>query len=211
MDNLGAGMADITQKFVKVGNCEINTLKAGSAKGKDILLLHGMSFQAQTWKDLGTLETLGNAGYDVTAVDMPGFGLTKKCGLGPDAALIGLFEAEGLQRPVLVGPSMGGRISLNFALDHPELVGGLVLIGCVGVEENSGRLGTITVPTLIVWGSKDHVAPMSNAELLNKEVRDSKLLVIEGARHPAYLDNPELWHRELLAFLGAGWLFVFHE
>jgi abhydrolase domain-containing protein 14 len=194
-------MSEITHKIVTAGPCEINALKAGSAKGKDILLLHGMSFQAKTWQDLGTLGVLGGAGYDVTAIDMPGFGLTKRCGIGPDDVLVKFMEAEGLKKPVLVGPSMGGRISLNFALDHPDKVGGLVLIGCVSVEDNRDRLKTIAVPTFIVWGAKDHIAPMSNAKLLHSEIKGSKLLVIEDARHPAYLDNPKLWHEELLEFL----------
>jgi pimeloyl-ACP methyl ester carboxylesterase len=43
---------------------------------------------------------------------------------------------------------------------------------------------------------------MSNAELLHDKIKGSKLLVIEGARHPAYLDDPELWHKELVGFLG---------
>ena len=194
-------MPGISQKTVHIGKCAVNTLKAGSPEGKAVLLLHGMSFKAQTWKDLGTLEALGKAGYDATAADMPGFGETRVCGMGPDSVLKGIIEAEKLDRPVLVGPSMGGRIALNFALDHPELVGGLVLIGCVSVEENKDRLHTVAVPTLIVWGSRDHIAPLSNAELLRKEIKASKLLFIEGARHPAYLDDPELWHRELVGFL----------
>jgi abhydrolase domain-containing protein 14 len=194
-------MPEIVQKTVEAGRCAVNCLKAGSAKGRDVLLLHGMSFQAQTWRDLGTLSALGDAGYDVSAIDMPGFGLTKMCGLGPDEVLLGFIESEGIKKPVLVGPSMGGRICLNFTLSHPDLVGGLVLIGSVGVEENRGRLGTIKVPTLIVWGGRDHIAPMANAELLNREIKGSRLLVIEGARHPAYLDAPDQWHRELIGFL----------
>lgn len=179
----------------------MNCLKAGSAKGKDILLLHGMSFQAQTWADLGTLELLGMAGCDVTAVDMPGFGLSKKCGTGPDSVLLKLFEAESLKKPVMVGPSMGGRICINFTLEYQEMVGGLVLVGSVGVDENRERIKTIRVPTLIVWGEKDHIAPISNAEFLNREITGSKLLVIPGAKHPAYLDNPEMFHDALLEFL----------
>lgn len=194
-------MSLVTQRFIEIGNCKMNTLSVSNPKGKDVLLLHGMSFRADTWKELGTLDALGAAGYDVVAADMPGFGETEKCGMGPDKAVAGLIEKLGLDRPVLVGPSMGGRIALNFALDHPEMVGGLVLVGCVSVEENRDRLKTIEVPTFIVWGSKDHIAPLSNAELLKSEVNGSKLLVIEGAKHPAYLDAPELWHAELIKFL----------
>jgi abhydrolase domain-containing protein 14 len=199
-------MAKVKQRFVEVGNCRVNTLSVSNPNGKDVLMLHGMSFRAGTWKELGTLDALGASGYDVTAADMPGFGDTGKCGAGPDKVLVGLMEKLGLDRPVLVGPSMGGRISLNFALDHPELVGGLVLIGCVSVEENRERLKSIKVPVFIVWGSRDHIAPMSNAELLKKEVGGSRLLVIEGAKHPAYLDEPELWHRELVKFLDENYI-----
>ena len=194
-------MSGIIQKTIKAGPCELNCLKSGSAKGRDILLLHGMSFQAQTWADLGTLEVLGIAGYDVTAVDMPGFGLSKKCGTEPDEVLLKLFEAESLKKPVMVGPSMGGRICINFTLEHQEMVGGLVLVGSVGVDENRERIKTIRVPTLIVWGEKDHIAPISNAEFLNREIKGSKLLVIPGGKHPAYLDNPEMFHDALLEFM----------
>jgi len=193
-------MSSITQKFVEVGKCRVNTLSC-KGSGKSVLMLHGMSFRADTWKELGTLAALGDAGYDVIAADMPGFGDTEKCGTGPDKVVASLIETLKLDRPVLVGPSMGGRISLNFVLDHPEMVGGLVLVGCVSVEENRDRLKTIKVPTFIVWGSRDHIAPMSNAELLKKEVKGSKLLVIDGAKHPAYLDAPGLWHAELIKFL----------
>lgn len=194
-------MSNITQKFIDIGNCRVNTLSVPNTAGKDVLMLHGMSFNADTWRELGTLDALGNAGYDVTAADMPGFGDTEKCGKGPDNVVEGLIGTLGMDRPVVVGPSMGGRIALNFALDHPELVGGLVLIGCVSVEENRGRLNNIKVPTFIVWGSRDHIAPMSNAELLHREVKGSRLLVIDGAKHPAYLDEPELWHTELIKFM----------
>jgi len=194
-------MSKVTQKFVEVGPCRVNTLSVSNPEGKDVLLLHGMCFRADTWKALGTLDALGDAGYDVVAADMPGFGETEKCGMGPDKVVAGLIETLGQDRPVLAGPSMGGRICLNFALDHPEMVGGLVLIGCVSVEENRARLKSINVPVFIVWGSKDHIAPLSNAELLKKEIKGSRLLVIEGAKHPAYLDEPDLWHAELIKFL----------
>jgi len=197
----GEVMSKAVKKSVPVGKCTINTLRIENKGAKDILLLHGMSFQAKTWLDLGTIDELGRAGYNVVAADMPGFGETAKCGTNPQNALKGLIEAEGLDRPVLVGPSMGGRISLNFALDNPDMVGGLVLIGCVSGEENRDRLKTINVPTLIVWGTKDSIAPISNAHLLDKEVPDSRLLIIEGAPHPAYLGEPELWHKELIRFM----------
>lgn len=194
-------MSKIWKVPVAFGKCTINTLRVEDEGGKDILLLHGMSFKADTWRELGTIDALGTAGYNVSAADMPGFGETPKCGTNPQNALKALIEAAGLDKPVLVGPSMGGRISLNFALDNQEMVGGLVLIGCVGVEENIERLKTLKVPVLIVWGTKDNIAPIVNAHTLDKEIPNSRLVIIEGAPHPAYLAQPELWHAELIKFM----------
>jgi pimeloyl-ACP methyl ester carboxylesterase len=96
---------------------------------------------------------------------------------------------------------MSGKISLDFALKHPESVGGLVLIGAVGVRESSEELDTIQVPCLIVWGSGDTVALLESGRLLHKKIRSAELRIFDNAGHPCYLDQPELWHQELLAFL----------
>ncbi len=52
---------------------EIHYLKNGLAKSK-ILLLHGYSFNANTWKDLKTMEILEEEGFGAIALDFPGFG-----------------------------------------------------------------------------------------------------------------------------------------
>ena len=38
------------------------------------LLLHGAAFSSETWRELGTLQTLAALGYTAVAVDMPGPG-----------------------------------------------------------------------------------------------------------------------------------------
>lgn len=38
---------------------------------RNVLLLHGVKYSAQTWQDLGTLSLLAGAGYRVAAVDLP--------------------------------------------------------------------------------------------------------------------------------------------
>ena len=192
---------DIREKMITLGPCEVCCLQAGTETGKDIVLLHGMKFNGDTWRKLGTLEQLAKAGYRVTALDLPGFGRTKSCQLQPDQVLEELIPQEKMSRPILVGPSMSGRISLEFAINHPDLVGGLVLVGAVGVEENREHLSSIKVPTLIVWGGEDAISSIGNAYLLEKEISNSHLFVIDSAPHPCYLEHPDLWHRELLAFL----------
>ena len=180
----------------------VYSLQTRNIAGQDIILLHGARFQSATWKELKTLDRLCNAGYRPHAIDLPGFGKSPRCTVAHEAFLEAFIEQEKLSRPVLVGPSMSGKLSLYFALKHPESVGGLVLIGAVGVREKSEQLDTIRVPCLIVWGSADTVAPLENGRLLHQKIQGAELRIFDNAGHPCYLDQPELWHQELLAFLG---------
>jgi len=188
-------------KQIAVSGCELHYLEAGSSDKPPVVLLHGMKFQAATWEQLGTLNKIAEAGFHAIALDMPGFGSSPPCDLSPDSVLTEFFQQLGLQSPILVGPSMGGRISLEFALDHPALLGGLVLIGSVGVAENQERLAQLKLPLLIVWGSEDQIAPPAHADLLHKAVAGSTKVVIDSAPHPCYLEEPEKWHDTLINFL----------
>lgn len=194
-------MAEIISIKVTVGPCMVYSLQTKNAQGQDILLLHGARFQAATWKELTTLDHLGDADYKPHAIDLPGFGKSPGCAMGHEAVLQAFIQEQKLSRPVLVGPSMSGKISLDFALKQPESVGGLVLIGAVGVREKSEQLNTIRVPCLIVWGSKDAVAPLDNGRLLHQKIHGAELRIFDNAGHPCYLDQPNLWHQELLSFL----------
>ncbi len=55
------------------------------------------------------------------------------------------------------------------------------------------------VPALIVYGEMDKMG--TKASSLLKAIPDSRVLMIPGASHPCYLDDPELFHKELLSFL----------
>ncbi len=184
-----------------IDSCHLHALVSGDREGKPVLLLHGMKFNADTWHELGTLKQLADGGYHGVALEMPGFGQSSPCGLDEELVLQRYITGTGLRRPVLVGPSMGGRIALEFAIAHPDLISGLVLIGAVGVEENRERLAAIRVPTLILWGSQDQISSPENADLLHEAISGSRKKIFADSPHPCYLDKPDDWHRELLAFL----------
>lgn len=191
----------IQEKTVQIGGCTLFSLLSRSPGTRDVLLLHGASFRASTWQELGTLGLLEQEGFRPTAVDLPGYGSSPACEADPVQLLSELIRAEELSLPVLVGPSMGGRITLELVLQHPELIGGLVLVGAVGVQALRDRLPEIDVPTLIVWGSEDRIAPLEDGYVLEQEIGGSQYVVLHGASHPCYLDQPGRWHEELLGFL----------
>lgn len=194
---------DIAEKNIEIDSCQIYYLQSLNTKGKDIILLHGMKFNADTWKNLGTLEKLTSAGYRATALDLPGFGKTPVCELQPEQVVEKFIKTTNMSAPILVGPSMSGRIGIEFAVNHPDMLGGLVLIGAVGVAENKERLPEIKIPTLILWGSDDAVSPIANGHLLHQEIKGSNFFIIESAPHPCYLEHPDIWHQQLLKFAAA--------
>ena len=162
-----------------------------------------MKFQAATWQELGTLDFLSRLGLHVFAVDMPGFGQSPACECEPVTVLLKFIVQSGLDRVVLIGPSMGGCIALEFCIKHPERLSGLVLAGAVGVEENRSGLARITVPTLIVWGSQDQVSPLANSDILLAGIPHAKREVFLDAPHPCYLAQPDQWHANLQTFFSS--------
>jgi len=194
-------MSDVDRKTAAIGDCRLNVLLCGPSFGQPVLLLHGASFSAETWRQLGTLEQLASAGYRAVALDMPGFGDSPACTVSTTQLLEDFIGQMALDRPVLVGPSRGGRYCLKLVFTRPEIARGLVLVGSVGIQDNRERFSSLSLPTLLVWGSEDTVSPVDDARFLNREIPDSRLVILEGAPHPCYLEKPEQWHSELLTFL----------
>lgn len=178
----------------------LHLLAAGPETGPPVLLLHGARFQAQTWERVGTLEVLADAGYRALALDLPGFGASDGVAVTDDF-LAELLPRLGLDRVVLVAPSMSGRVAFPLVLDHPDLVTGIVAVAPVGVATYRERLPAIAVPLLAVWGSEDSVISPALGRELVEAVPGAEWVLLDGARHPSYLDRPERFHAALLEFL----------
>jgi pimeloyl-ACP methyl ester carboxylesterase len=100
-----------------------------SGTGKDIVLIHGITDNSATWNIL--LRKL--SGVRAHAVDLPGHGQSylpkKPMTIGETVAeLVGYFEKAKLERPVVIGWSLGGGLALALAGRYPEKVGNLVLV-----------------------------------------------------------------------------------
>jgi pimeloyl-ACP methyl ester carboxylesterase len=100
------------------------------SSGPDLVLIHGLGLSSRrTWQR--QLARLAER-YRVHSYDVRGFGASDKPG-GPLSVdqhardLLALLDALAIDRAVLIGFSMGGWISQQFVLDHPERVSALVL------------------------------------------------------------------------------------
>lgn len=123
--------------FKKIRNIKVNYKQYGN--GKDIVLLHGWG------QNISMMDPLGNylkVNHRITIVDLPGFGLSSE----PDYAyevldyvtlLHELFEELGIFKPILIGHSFGGRISIVYAAMYDVCKVILLASPCVRHERKS--------------------------------------------------------------------------
>jgi haloalkane dehalogenase len=62
-------------------------------------------------------------------------------------------------------------------------------------------LASLGVPVLLVWGEDDEFAPVAGAHRFERELPDTELVVVPGARHFVWEDAPEECAEALTAFL----------
>ena len=116
--------------FVDVEGCRIHYVERG--EGPVILMIHGLGGQHHHMRR-PLMEEFGE-GYRLIAMDRPGSGYSTRPKqfdgrLTEQARLVaGFIDALKLERPLLVGHSLGGAIALATALDHPDKISGLALI-----------------------------------------------------------------------------------
>jgi pimeloyl-ACP methyl ester carboxylesterase len=63
------------------------------------------------------------------------------------------------------------------------------------------RLADLRVPVLLVWGDGDEFAPLAGAHRFERELADTELVVLEGAGHFVWDEQPRLCAGALRSFL----------
>ncbi|WP_409485231.1 alpha/beta fold hydrolase [Arsenicicoccus dermatophilus] len=113
---------------VQVAGTRVHYREWGGGPGQPILLIHGFAEHTVVWEPSARLLA---GTRRVVAVDLEGHGYTERTGrydLDHQVALVdGLIAQLGLDRPAVVGHSMGAAVAAGLALHHPDHVGGIVL------------------------------------------------------------------------------------
>jgi pimeloyl-ACP methyl ester carboxylesterase len=135
-------------RFADLDGVRIHYQEKGA--GPPLVLLHGYTASTFAWKDV--IDPLSEQ-FRVIAVDLKGFGFSGK----PDGdytrraqgdMVIRLLDHLKIDRAVLCGNSMGGEVSMNAAVRHPERVLALILADSSGVTVSGG--GSVT-PGVAQW------------------------------------------------------------
>jgi pimeloyl-ACP methyl ester carboxylesterase len=166
-------LVDPDSKFVDVNGLRVHYKEAGQGEPA-LILQHGFAASLFSWREvLGPLAQ----GRRVVAFDRPAFGLTERPmewegpnPYSPDTQAdltIGLMDALGIQKAVLVGNSAGGTVSALAALRYPERLLALVLVdpaiyqggrpawfSLLARTPQMQRLGPLLARQIQKWGRK---------------------------------------------------------
>lgn len=172
--------------------------------GVPIVFLHGLSYTASIWEQLGITKLLIEKKVPFLALNMP-YGIRTNCTprtRDPQKNIHLVNEAIhsvfGSVTPVLVGASIGGNIALHYAANFP--VKGLLLIAPARaldkkLAENFERFN---FPIRLIWGSDDNIVSGEEMRTLSEKLPIAKLTVYSGAGHSAYKDQTDRFKHDLL-------------
>src|SRR3954447_14801279 len=137
-------IAAIREQRLKLAGLTTRTLEVGAfgaPSGPPMVLLHGWSDSADTWRLL--LAALAGRGHDAIALDMPGFGAAGALRDGEDIMpQLDAFAAAAIERaseraggaPVIVaGNSLGGAVALRVAERDDLPLAGIIPVAPAGL------------------------------------------------------------------------------
>lgn len=121
------------QHWYDVDGARVHAVEWGrGTSDRRLLLLHGLGANTLSWQPVGARLAVA-LDAAVTAVDLPGFGLTRlppgrRSTLAENGRLVRDLLAHHLGPATVVGNSMGGALGIGLAARHPDLVDALVLV-----------------------------------------------------------------------------------
>lgn len=116
-------------QFIEIDGNRIHYVEQG--EGRPIVFVHGLGGQLHHFRH-PTFPLL--PGFRLIALDRPGSGYSvrgsRTTGRLPEQAKVvaGFIDALGLEKPLLVGHSLGGAVALTTALNHAEKISGVVAL-----------------------------------------------------------------------------------
>jgi pimeloyl-ACP methyl ester carboxylesterase len=198
--------------------------------------------------------------YRVVALEAPGFGRSPANDRTQSIAelantMAAAARALGIERYTLMGKSFGGKLAAWVAIQHPDALEALVLVGPAAIRPESGSrpapaatpearmarlfahperqtplesdpavvaqqraltsrlmgsprdttleagLAALTLPVLVVFGTKDQVVPPAMGRIYRELMPTSHFVLLYDAGHEADADRPEAFADLVTDFL----------
>ena len=204
--------------FIDVDGIRVHYQEAGDRHAPALILIHGFASSTLVWSKV--FLRLAEAGYRVIAPDMLGYGYSAKPKngeytiAGQAKLLTRLLDALGIPRAIFIGCSYGGAVAATCALDYPDRVEKLVLVGTVNNNRplefklmrffGSPVLGDVVSPLLL--GSRRLLRQRMkrvydrHAWVMDERRVDARHLPLRAARtHRAIINTVRRWDAERIS------------
>jgi 3-oxoadipate enol-lactonase len=209
--------------------------------GDPLVLIGGLASDISQW---AWLTDWCAQTHHVLAFDNRGAGRTDKPDVPYTITMMAndtdaLMEAVGMSHATVLGISMGGRIALDLALEHPDRVARLILVSTMASArpvssmsrmellsvlsglvfrgrhpqpryafnrqreasrsfDCTDRLEEIRVPTTILHGRRDRIAPLRDAQMMRRGIAGSQIVTFSGG-HLFFLVRERKWFLDSVA------------
>lgn len=126
------------EKFIQINGNKIRYLESGTSENT-MVLVHGLGASAERWNKI---IPLFSDDYHVVVPDLIGFGHSDKplVDYTPEffsKFLDQFFINAKIECPILIGSSLGGQISAEYAASNPEKIKKLILVSPAGIMKQS--------------------------------------------------------------------------
>lgn len=180
--------------LTEVEGARVHYQEFGDAQNPTLLLIHGFTASTYVWKTVAPV--LAEKNFHVVAVDLLGFGYSEKpksfdYSIDSQARMVvNLMNQLNVEKATFVGSSYGGAVSSVVALDFPERVEKLVLVGAVCNDEAKNHL---LLKLASIRGVGEFISPF---------LVDSKRFLRHRMRHTISPANHHLITKERLEAVG---------
>lgn len=179
-----------SDKFVTVDGLKIRYLEEGT--GTPALLLHGASLGSSADVFRRNLKALGAAGIHAIAFDLPGFGKSDPTddfsAKARKTIILKFMDALKLDRAALIAHSASGNAAVGVALENPDRVSHLVILGTGSLLPPLETAGTT------VGGREGAAQARLEERMVKKEptLDDTRALLEANLFHKELITDEEL-------------------
>jgi len=180
----------VEEKFLEIDGHRIRYLESGSSKNT-LVLIHGLGASAERWNHVIPLL---EDNFRVIVPDLIGFGYSDKptADYTPDFFsdfLEKFFTALKIVRPNLIGSSLGGQISAEYAASHSDNIEKLILVSPAGMMKKS----TPALDAYIMAALYPNVISAKNAfEMMEGSGKNVEENIVSGFVERMQLPNAKL-------------------
>lgn len=179
-----AGMTEPAGNFVQAGDIQVYCQEAGA--GDPLICLHGGGPGASGWSNFRVNFPEFAGHYRTILMDLPQYGksdkpMVKANWLAFSAAVLGNFmRTLGIEKARFIGNSMGGQVAIKLAIDQPERVHRLVVIGSTPVKSTVFQpMPLEAIRNIVTYYQSDGPTRSKMRELLKSLVYDPSFITDE--------------------------------